>query len=73
MTAFSLNHHLSTAADKVIVGGKELPYTPFRESFASYTQDSWTYDGRLAYLDLILFRDFIYQNTLCLVSAAPFL
>ena len=55
MTAFSLNHHLSTAADKVIVGGKELPYTPLRESFASYTQDSWTYDGRLAYLDLIGF------------------
>ena len=40
---------LSTAAEKVLVGGKELPYTSLRESFASYTQDSWTYDGRLAY------------------------
>jgi len=26
----------------------ELPYTPLRGSFDSYSQDSWTYDGRSA-------------------------
>ena len=34
------------AADKVTVGGMELPYAPLKRSFASYVQDSWTYDGR---------------------------
>ena len=38
--------YLATA-EKVTIGEMELPYSPLRDSFDSYTQDSWTYDGRL--------------------------
>ena len=37
---------VALAADTVSVAGSELPYVPLRDSFASYTEDSWTFDGR---------------------------
>ena len=34
------------SADQVTLAGKELPYVALRDSFADYSMDSWTYDGR---------------------------
>lgn len=34
------------SADSVSVGGKSVPYVPLATSYADYTSDCWTYDGR---------------------------
>ena len=35
-----------TADDVSIEGGNKLPYVPLRDTFDTYTEDCWTYDGR---------------------------
>ncbi|KAL5486960.1 hypothetical protein EMCRGX_G019505 [Ephydatia muelleri] len=41
-------------ADTVYVNGRSLPYMPLETSFASYSQDCWTYDGSSLSLIIIM-------------------
>ena len=65
-TALKLILGLSTnslwfyTADSVAVVGtnQAVPYVTLLDSFEEYTQDSWTYDGRLVYSVARIFSSF---------------
>ncbi len=44
--AYNMVTQCYSAASKVTIEGKEIPYTPLMDSYGSYTMDCWTYDGK---------------------------
>ena len=38
--------HTHTADSVTLTGGNDLPYIALRDTFDTYNENSWTYDGR---------------------------